>query len=238
MHMIREDDIETYTSYDEAWAVPILFPISIGLLVQASVYIDACRRRPRAAEVYAIVGLETAFGVACLTQCSTNFAMRDYVGGKMACAVQGWYTTLYVFGSLNLYVLNFARLHTPVDLPCSWAFVIIGAAAVASLPLAGIGSYAFATDFCIPDPQTFTIALITDYVLAIVGMTILLYKRRDRIFARGLTIDYAAAVYLPLVATAIIELAQGNVPHRLFTLVAIAMHFNQIAVPLIWGWYW
>lgn len=238
--LVESSPLANYTPYDWVWAVPIAFPISIGLVVQASVYIDHFTRMQRKPSVLVHMLMETAFGISVLVQSIANFASNGFAGGRTACIVQGWIVTFYVFASLNMYVLCYMRLpRTRFLTGC----VIGGAVLVSSFPLMGVGDYYFATDFCIPSPGSFGVAIILDYTVALFTLmaTFFFVLDRNRLCGNGLIIDYAALAYAPLVVISAMTLAGTNpvVTHPgLYALAALALTANQIVVPIIFGWYW
>ena len=166
------DRLAGYSSYDLAWLGPIVYPLSLALIAQASVYLDMVRHRfaskaatdPRVECTVLLVMLaESIFAVSCIWQCIVNYANRAFMGGADACDVQAFYATYYNFASLVLaaYGTLIASLFVTSGGNYRWLTlpaVVGGGAAihaaallVASVPLMGaqdIGGYEFAQDYC------------------------------------------------------------------------------------------
>eukprot|EP01052_Picozoa_sp_SAG31_P025375 SAG31_NODE_2220_length_6157_cov_4.078244_11_plen_202_part_00 len=111
-------DLQVYRSYDEAWLVPVLFPLAPAVILNMVLLYALVRQRccssssvarascpPEDKAAAGILGFDCVFSICCLAQCIVNYANREYSGGDFACQVQGVYSTFYVAGELPMAAL-------------------------------------------------------------------------------------------------------------------------------------
>lgn len=179
MAPIRECDVQrmlNYTSYDMAFLTPILFPLSVALLVQGTAWIFLWRERHKTHHSATILCggellVESFFGIFCLGSCVANFSQRRYVGEECACGFQAWYAGWYTFSQLPMLgVLSVAigyrewRADAGLPSPRACAAVVVGCLAVgaliAALPFLGVSHFVFPKDYCMYDLQDTPYAVI------------------------------------------------------------------------------
>ena len=246
--ILRSSQLQAYQSYPEAWAAPVAFPLGVGLLVQIRVYIDY-RKKKRNLPVAAAMILETLFTICCLVSCVANAYAQSYVGGTRVCAWQGFYATLYTFGSLACFVICFWDVCVHLSFRRALKFLTFGG--IASLLLASLpmwwssSSYIFAVDFCLENIEELPYA--TFYTICYSGglVFMLVHGWNDRHSAHRAakiaTILYYFVFMMPSQIIAFSTFAgtpaTGNY-RWLYGALAILLHCNQSFVPLIFGWFW
>mmetsp|Transcript_61834 Transcript_61834/g.109815 ORF Transcript_61834/g.109815 Transcript_61834/m.109815 type:complete len:314 (+) Transcript_61834:30-971(+) len=196
MAMIRECDLPRmhhYQSYDLAWLTPIVFPLSMAIVVQGGAWVALFRERSSMQSAATILAagellVETFFGIFCFASCVANFGGRDYAGGQSHCAFQAWYAGWYIFSQLpmlaTISAASFLTFRDEGALPSTGASAaaVLGSlgvgALVAALPFFGIGQYVFAKDYCTVDMQdpAFAVLLII-FVLVTAGLMLLGHGR-------------------------------------------------------------
>ena len=163
--------------------------------------------------VGAIMSAETIFGLCCLVQCVINFSARRFVGGAAACDVQALYASYYVIASLLLcpfgVVAGWRIVCTDGACPLLRPPILVGAAVaihltallVAALPLAGVGSYMFATDYCIFNQETAAYSAVVLTLLVVGGGLSLFASARLWRSARPTLTSTAPLAGLPTTTT-------------------------------------
>uniref|UniRef100_A0A6U6R1G9 G-protein coupled receptors family 2 profile 2 domain-containing protein n=1 Tax=Zooxanthella nutricula TaxID=1333877 RepID=A0A6U6R1G9_9DINO len=250
--IFRETEMELYASYGAAWAVPIVFPLALGLFSQATVYWSHFAHRRRSLCVLSAVIVESVFGVACLVSCVANRAARDYVGGRGMCLWQGFYASWYSLAGIFMFVVNFCNICKRLELRSEVALVAVFAAGLpvlmACLPFWGAMRYMFAVDFCLQNiEETAWAAIFTlAYAGAILVMSVAMnmYVRRDNTafkIWKTSTALYLVVFFMPTQVIAVMTFANDSAVVNatwLYAVLAIVIHSNQIFVPVIYGWLW
>lgn len=269
VEITNSNALDSYTSYSLAWLAPILYPLSIAMvvfLILAFFWIrDNKRPRHRVIDMVSgfVVAVELMFTICCLIQCSINYSTRSYAGGSTACAVQGFYSTLYAFGTLGAVVLALGcsyRILTTGHL--SWTAkqaglpmlaITVGALVIACFPLWNVGSYIFAVDYCMYDLEGtfYQVVFMAAYSISLVLIAFFLIagyvkavdheaKRKSRyLFLLGL---FWFVVWLPAVIIWGFSVA-GNDPStgdwwRLYGANAIILHSQQLGNMIFYGYLW
>lgn len=203
----------------------------------------------------AVVACEAMFAVFCWVQCIANFHNRDMSGGTDACYFQAIYATLYLFVSVML--VGLAAMVSLFGMPLiSAAVASLSVWAVgmflAVLPYMGAGQYRFPKDFCMCDLQhpTYAVLWLTVWIIVAILLIVAVLLPNSRRIARvGSTqlpgcivgiaqlIGYFAFFTTPTLID-LIYIAGGSQPGTIYGALAIILHTQQVANPLLYGLLW
>lgn len=254
--------MEAYTSYDLQWLGPIVFPLSFSIptiaYVMHSFYRTGIKTAADAVS-FGIILCEAMFAIFCWCQCIANYHNRDMSGGSDACYFQAIYATIYLFSSVLLVALAaiismapLQRLSASIATAACWILGIF----FALLPQMGAGQYRFPKDFCMCDLEDPVYAALWLVLWAVTAGLLLLSIAQHYYMVQsggsvelgwvsldagtvriGTLLAFLAFFTTPTIIVCI-YLADQAQPDTIYGALAIILHTQQIANPLLYGLLW